>query len=146
MSTKVFPEKLALGMPVDIVIDSITQPIAGAIREIVPAVDPRSRTFRVKVAVPAEKMKSGLYARVMIPVGKKDVILLPETAIVKRGQLTGVYKVNAEGVVVFAMIKAGKQTGKDVEILSGITPGDRVIIDGVEKAVDGGVIREEQKN
>jgi RND family efflux transporter MFP subunit len=138
--------KLAAGMPVDIVIDSIIQPIAGTIREMVPAVDPKSRTFRAKVAVPTEKMKSGLYARVMIPVGKKEVILLPETAILKRGQLTGAYKVNAEGVVVFALIKAGKQMGQDVEILSGIMPGDRVIIDGVEKAVDGGVIREEPKN
>jgi RND family efflux transporter MFP subunit len=138
--------KLAAGMPVAVVMDSIPRPIAGSIREVVPAVDPLSRTFQVKIGVPAEGMKSGLYARIKIPIGRKEVVLLPEAAIVQRGQLTGVYKVNAEGVVVFGLIKAGKQTDREVEILSGIKPGDRVITAGVEKAVDGGVIREEPKN
>ncbi len=132
--------KLRTGMPVDVVIDSLGQNVKGAIREIVPAVDPMTRTFLIKVALPGGGLKSGLYAKVKIPFGKKEVIALPKSAIIERGQLTGVYTVDDKNVITYRLVRVGKEYNGNVEILSGINPKDRVITGGIEKAIDGGIV------
>ncbi len=133
--------RLRTGMPVEIVIDSLPQTINAKVSEIVPAVDPMSRTFLVKVALKGSGLRSGLYARAMIPVGKKETILLPKKAIVEKGELTGAYIVGADNVVTYRLVRLGRKYNDSVEILSGITPGDRVITGGAEKAVDGGILK-----
>ena len=58
----------------------------------------------------------------------------------EKGQLTGVYTVDKNSVIAYRLIRVGKLYGDRVEILSGLNPGDSVIVDGVEKAVDGGIL------
>ncbi len=134
--------KLKNGMPVRVVIDPIDLATMGTITEIVPAVDSLSRTFRIKIAVADPKLKSGLYSKVLIPRGKKEVILAPKVSVIEKGQLTGVYTVDNLGVIAYRLVRTGKTFGDNVEILSGLTAGDRIITGGVEKAVDGGLISE----
>lgn len=133
--------KLRTGMPVDVIIDSLSRTTKGMISEIVPAVDPSSRTFLVKVKIHGPGLRSGLYARVMIPEGKKEAILLPKKSVIEKGQLTGVYVVGTDNVVTYRLVRTGKEYEGGVEILSGINPGDRVITEGAGKAVDGGILR-----
>jgi RND family efflux transporter MFP subunit len=133
--------KLKAGMPVDVIIDSLSLRAGGRISEIVPSVDPLSRTFPVKVLPEAPGLKSGLYAKVRIPVGKKEAILLPRSAIIERGQLTGVYAVDDRRVLTYRLVRAGREYDGNVEILSGINPGDKVVTAGAERAVDGGLIQ-----
>jgi multidrug efflux system membrane fusion protein len=134
--------KLAVGMPVEISIESIGQEAEGSIVEIVPAVDPASRTFLVKTQVQAPGLRSGLYARVRVPLGKKEVLLAPAQAVVERGELTGVYRVAADGVVTYGLIRTGKRYGDQFEVLSGLRAGDRMLVSGVDRAIDGGVVEE----
>ncbi len=61
---------------------------------------------------------------------------------VRRGQLTGVYKVSPDGVIALTMVRVGKKYESKVEVLSGLKPGERIIVGGVSKAVDGGRIGE----
>lgn len=133
--------RIKTGMPVDVVIDALSQTLGGSISEIVPSVDPLSRTFLVKVNVNSPGLRSGLYARVMIPVGNRDALLVPRGAVVEKGQLTGVYVVGVDNVVTYRLVRTGKKYGDNIEILSGVNPGERVITGGVEKAVDGGILR-----
>jgi multidrug efflux pump subunit AcrA (membrane-fusion protein) len=77
---------------------------------------------------------------VSIPIGKKQALLVPKKAVVEKGQLTGVYTVNENSIIAYRLVRDGKSYGDRVEILSGLNPGDTVIVDGVEKAVDGGVV------
>jgi RND family efflux transporter MFP subunit len=132
--------KLRTGMSVDVVITSIGKNLKGRISEIVPAVDPMSRTFLIKVEVPGEGLRSGLYATLRIPLGKKEALVIPETAIVEKGQLTGVYAVDEKGIISYRLIRTGKRYDHGVEILSGINPKDRIITEGADKAVDGGIL------
>jgi RND family efflux transporter MFP subunit len=132
--------KLKIGTPVNVVIDSIGQEVKGRISEIVPSVDPMSRTFLVKIDLKSPSLKTGLYGKVLIPEGKKESILVPKKSIVEKGQLVGVYTVDSKGVVTYRLIKTGKKYGEQVEILSGLSGGEKIIVDGVEKAVDGGVV------
>jgi RND family efflux transporter MFP subunit len=134
--------KIKTGMPVDIVIDSLSQSIRGKVSEIVPSIDPMSRTFLVKIEARGSGLRSGLYARVMIPSGKREALLLPKKAVVEKGQLAGLYVVGADGIVTYRLVRLGKEHDDNVEILSGIDPKDRVITGGIEKVVDGGILKQ----
>jgi RND family efflux transporter MFP subunit len=132
--------KLRAGMPADIEINAIGLIHRGTIIEVVPTVERLSRTFTVKISVADPKLKSGLFAKVMIPFGEKDIILIPRNSLVEKGQLTGIYAVNADGTITYRLVRAGKLFGNSVEILSGIVAGDIIITGGMEKAVDGGML------
>lgn len=132
-------------MPAYITVDSLGKTLQGRIREVVPLVDPASRTFIVKITVPDENLRSGLFARVRIPLGNRSAILVPNGAIVSKGQLTGVYVVDGQGMVTYRLIRTGKQFPNGIEVLSGLSPRERIITGNVEKAVDGGILAPEAR-
>jgi hypothetical protein len=101
-----------------------------------------SRTFIVKVALSGTGLKSGLYAKVRLPTGSRDVLTIPATAVVEKGQLTGVYTIDPKGVISYRLVRLGKHFGSYIEILSGLNAGEQAIITGTDKAVDGGMIAE----
>ncbi len=130
------------GMAVQVVIDSLGRTLTGTVREVRPDIDPASRTFTVKIDTPEKDLKTGLFVRVRIPVGAREVLAVPPPAIVRKGQLAGVYVVSEAGVITYRLIKEGPVTPAGIEVLSGLKPGERVITAGAEKAVDGGVVAE----
>ena len=133
------------GMDVAIDIRALQTRVTGKIAEAVPAVDPRSRTFKVFITLPAvASMHSGLYARVKIPVGHKELILVPATAIVTKGQLTGVYTVGLDKVITYRLVRLGAQYGENIEILSGLNPGDIIVAENVSRVVDGSMLQAEK--
>ncbi|OPY78970.1 MAG: Multidrug resistance protein MdtE precursor [Syntrophorhabdus sp. PtaU1.Bin058] len=135
-------KNISIGMPVSVLVLSTNDMKQGRITRITPAVDPTTRTFNVEVLVKGIPLRSGLYAKVFIPEGKKKTILVPNKAIVQKGQLRGVYSVNDKGVISYSLIKTGKFYGERTEVLSGLKDDDRIIVEGVEKAVDGGITKQ----
>jgi len=135
-----FSGKLKTGMSAQLVIEAVHLNLTGTISEIVPAMEGRSRTFRIRVAASHTQLKSGLYVRVLIPMGKKEIILAPQKSVIAKGQLTGVYVVGNKGDIAYRFVRQGKTFGPDVEILSGLTAGESIITGGMDKAVDGGVV------
>jgi RND family efflux transporter MFP subunit len=133
---------LRIGTPVEVVIDALGKQIKGKVVEIVPAVDPQSRTFMLKAGVTGEGLRTGLSGKIRIPIGVKETLVAPVRAVVERGQLTGVYAVDAEGLVTYRLIRTGKRYHESVEVLSGIRSGDRIVADGIDKAIDGGIINQ----
>ncbi|MDA8241263.1 MAG: efflux RND transporter periplasmic adaptor subunit [Nitrospiraceae bacterium] len=138
--------KIRTGMEAEAFLESMNRHIRGLVTEVVPSVDPVSRSFLVKIGVKDEGLRNGFYAKVSIPVGKRETLLVPEGAIVERGQLTGLYVVDKESVIVYRLVKVGRRYGGGLEILSGLNPGDRVVVEGVDKAVDGGLAVEAAKS
>jgi RND family efflux transporter MFP subunit len=132
--------KVKTGMDVEAVIETFDKPISGTVREVLPAVDPQSRTFIIKVGLKDFRPRSGLFARLKIPVGKRDAIGVPDRAIVQKGQLTGVYAIDPQGIVTYRIVRAGVSSAGYTEILSGIGPGDRIVTAGTERVIDGGII------
>jgi len=133
------------GMSAEVTVPSLGKDLSGTVREVVPAVDPLSRTFIVKVPVQDKGLKSGLFARVRIPLSKRPALLVPDKAIVSKGQLTGVYVVDGRGLVTYRLIRAGKRFPDGTEILSGLSAHERVITGNVERAIDGGIIGAEAR-
>ena len=129
------------GLPVIVIPDATGERLSGVIEEIVAAVDPATRTYVIKIPVKGARLKSGLYCQVLIPDGKKEAILLPRQVVVERGQLEGVFVVDAQGVMTYRLIRTGKAMGDKVEVLSGLKGGEQVVTAGLEKAIDGGVVK-----
>lgn len=112
--------------------------LTGTVGRIVPAADIKSRSFLVKVALPDnDQLRSGLFARVAIPVGEAGMLMLPSSAVVNQGQLTGVYVLDKEKIAHFRLIRTGKHYGDAVEVLSGISQGDRYVITPPPNLNDG---------
>lgn len=135
-------EKLRVGMPVKVIIDALKMEAFGEIYEIVPSIDPMSRTFLINIDLKGENLKTGLYGRVMVPIGKIQVLLVPKNSIVEKGQLVGVYVVDDRGAVSYRLVKLGRDFDGESEVLSGLKNGERIIVEGVEKAVDGGIVQQ----
>jgi RND family efflux transporter MFP subunit len=134
--------KFRIGIPAYVIPDGTGVKISGIIGEIVPAVDPASRTYLIKVYVEGRSLKTGMYVKVLIPEGKKEVLLVPKKAVVERGQLAGVFVKDDSGVVTYRLIKIGMLFGDNVEVLSGLKAGESIVVEGMEKAVDGGVVKQ----
>jgi RND family efflux transporter MFP subunit len=134
--------KLRLGARIRVYFDTAGRTVTAAITKIVPAVDPATRTFAIEAELPETSLKSGLYGKVLIPEGTREAILVPPSAIVVKGQLTGVYGVDEGGVVTYRLIRKGRTHSGGTEILSGLKNGDKIIVSGVEKAVDGGMVKD----
>jgi RND family efflux transporter MFP subunit len=128
------------GMPVEVVLADVNRKYSGAVREVLPAIDPLSRTFIIKTGIKDFQARSGLFARVRIVLGSRDGLLVSEKAVVRKGQLTGVYAVDNQGVITYRLVRTGAVHPGGIEILSGLNPGDRIVTGGVESAVDGGIV------
>jgi multidrug efflux pump subunit AcrA (membrane-fusion protein) len=112
--------------------------LTGMIGRIVPAAEVKSRSFLVKVALPDnDNLKSGMFARIAIPVGEAGMLMLPASAVVDQGQLTGVYVVDNDQIAHFRLIRTGKHYGDAVEVLSGIFEKERYVIDPPPNLNDG---------
>jgi membrane fusion protein, multidrug efflux system len=130
---------LRTGQRATVTIDALPRPIDATITEILPVADPRSRTLTVKLDLPGSAdLRSGLYGTARFEVGQRAALLLPRAAIGGRGQLERVFVVDQGNVARMRLVTTGKAYGDKVEILSGLEPGERVVIDGAERVTDGG--------
>ncbi|MBI2202777.1 MAG: biotin/lipoyl-binding protein [Candidatus Rokubacteria bacterium] len=114
---------------------------AAQVVEIVPASDPASRTFVVRIDLPTEAaLRSGLYGRARFVVGERSSLAVPKTALIERGQLQSVVVVDESQRARLRLVKTGKTAGDSVEILSGLADGERVVVDGAAGLADGRLV------
>ncbi len=112
--------------------------ITGRISQVVPASDVRTHSFVVKIDIPAEKgLITGMYGKAMFTVGRHEAILIPKSAVVEMSGISGVYIVSPEGNAVFQMVQLGEDHGTDIEVITGLKKGDRVISDKYLGRLDG---------
>ncbi|HSE20100.1 MAG TPA: efflux RND transporter periplasmic adaptor subunit [Pyrinomonadaceae bacterium] len=116
--------------------------------EIVPATDPNSRSYTVKLALPnivGGQLRSGLYGKARFISGQRQALAISQKAIIERGQLTSVFVVDESGVTRLRLIKTGKSFGEKIEVLSGLTDGDEIVVDGLSSVQDGSRVRDVQR-
>ena len=100
----------------------------GSVQEIFPAADVKNRSFLIKVKLPVDpRLRSGMFARVSIPVGESGLLLIPLTSVIHSGQLTGIYIVDDTQTAKFRLIRTGRTFGESIEVLSGLKQGDRYV-------------------
>jgi RND family efflux transporter MFP subunit len=131
-------QKIHIRQQATVSLDAIGTDLTASVVEMVPAADPLSRTFTVKLDLPAAPgLSSGLYGKARFSVGQRQALLLPQQALVERGQLQGVFVVESDHIARLRLVRTGKSVGDQVEILSGLHVGERTIVEGREKISDG---------
>jgi len=112
--------------------------IPGKVDEIVPAADPRSRTQLVKISLESRSgLRTGAFGRALFTVGEREALLVPTAALVVRGQLTGVFVIGEGNVARYRLVTTGAAFEGGVEILSGLGAGERIVVSGAERVLDG---------
>lgn len=116
------------GSPVKLSVPSINLFQASTVREVVPQRDERTRSITVKAPFSeAPGLGPGLYGTMRFDTATSQVIVVPEKAVHKVGQLESV-KVLQDGVVQIRHVKTGRNLGDGrVEIISGLAPGEKVV-------------------
>ena len=117
------------GHEVPVAIDALDNAaLEGKVVQIVPAADPASRTFLVKIELPTDtRLRSGLFGRAQFSRGERKALLIPRSAVVERGQLQGIFVLDQNQVASLRYISLGKTSGSGIEVLAGLQDGERVV-------------------
>ena len=117
-----------VGQAVEVAIDALTANLNARVSEIVPSVDAASRTYIVKVDLPATpQLRTGMFGRAIFPLGVQKVVAVPLAALAERGQLQSVFVVE-DGVAHTRLVTTGRRAGDAVEVLSGLNAGEKVVL------------------
>ena len=99
--------------------------LKGKVMQIVPAADPASRAFLVKIELPPDiRLRSGLFGRAQFSRGEQQALLIPRSAVVERGQLQGVFVLDQNKVANLRYVTLGKSSGSEIQVLSGLQGGE----------------------
>ncbi len=111
----------------------------GVVSEIASAGDPSTHTFTVKIDLPlSPQLASGLFGEASIQTGSRQSILIPQNATWTTQGLHYVYVVNSNKILRLRLVSLGDQAGSEVEVTSGLSIGDEVVVsnhDGLKDAM-----------
>ena len=129
--------KIRPGMLVRVHLDAFDKEFAARVSEVVPALDPGSHSFIVKVNLPGVAgLRSGVFGRLLFEFGERETLAVPASTLVHEGQIDRLFV--AEGNAARGrMVKAGTRSGDMVEILSGLSAGELVIERPPQTLADG---------
>lgn len=121
---------------VAVTINSIDKTAKGKVTEISSSAQNSGGQYVVKVHLknPSPDIKSGMYATVNFPVKDKaevsgtGTVFVPKDAIVRKGQLTGVYTLSQKNTAILRWLRLGKTHDDKVEVLSGLDADETLIL------------------
>lgn len=110
--------------------------IDATVAEIAPGADPLTRTVLLKLDLPAHPgLRTGLFGRVAVPLKERTALLVPIEAVVRRGQMEIVF-VALEDRAQLRLVKTGRRSGDEIELLSGVAAGERVVVENADRLRD----------
>src|SRR6266567_2867042 len=97
------------------------------------ALDPTTRTLKVRVALPnpEQRLKPGMFGAIHVNTSAHQALVVPAAAIIREGNTTTVFLNNA-GKPVQRTVTIGQTVDGNVEVLSGLRVGEKVAVDGAE--------------
>lgn len=121
--------RLKPGQSLEVHIDAIDERLAATVDEIVPLAEAGSRTFRVKADLPErDNLYPGMFGRLLIPVSTVTRTYIPQSAVLRAGQIEFVYVPGRHGPE-RRYVRTGRALDNDrIEILSGLEPGEQVFL------------------
>jgi RND family efflux transporter MFP subunit len=128
---------IRVGQPVSVTLDTIDRTFDARVSEIVPAVDAASRAYTVKIDLPVlTALRSGVFGRARFQLASRSLLAIPAGAVIERGQLQSVLVADS-GVARTRLITVGQKLKDRVEVLSGLSAGERVIFPVPQDLADG---------
>ncbi|GGK13121.1 efflux RND transporter periplasmic adaptor subunit [Luteimonas terricola] len=116
----------------------------GVVSNVGSRVDPTSRAFSVRAdfANPERLLRPGMLMQIELERAERDALMVPEIAVVQVGRESFVYRVRPDDTVEQVVVGIGSRARGLAEIIGGIEPGDRIVVDGTGKLRDGSPIVE----
>jgi len=119
-------------------VNTVDTPIIPTGVQLLPLVDAASHTLQLRLNLPAmlTGVVPGMFARVLLPgvPGAASALRVPRSAIVRRAEMTGLYVLDATGKPLLRQARLGAAQGESVEVLSGLTAGEQVVVDAAAAA------------
>ena len=98
-----------------------------------PMADPATHTVEIRFDLPTalQGAKPGMFARVWLPTSAagEGRLYVPKRALIRRAELDGVYVIGGDGKPNLRQVRVGQTAGANVEVLAGLTAGERVALD-----------------
>jgi membrane fusion protein, multidrug efflux system len=137
--------KLAVGHPARVRVDALPEAAVDArIGRIFPAADPASRLVTVELVLedPPPSLRHGFLARADLVLERiPDAVMVPEPSVLRGSDVpTYVWVLDGEAARV-RPVEVGLRQGGEARILSGLGPGERVVVEGMANLRDGGRVR-----
>jgi RND family efflux transporter, MFP subunit len=137
--------QVKIGMPMEVKFEVLNgQSFQGRVNLIYPTIDEKTRTFGVEIKLnnSNNKIRPGMFARVILEFGKAKRILAPDKSILKQAGSGAKYVyVYNNGKVQYKQVELGRRLDTDYEILSGLSEGEQVVVAGQSKLVDGSFVK-----
>lgn len=133
--------RIAAGMPVEVQVEGVAQPVAGRIARIAPAAEPGTRSIGVTIelANPKETLRAGQYAMARATLADdNDRLTLPSAAVGNTSGQDHVWVIES-GVLARRAVTVGRRDAREgrVEVLQGVTPGSQVLAARFENLREG---------
>jgi len=111
----------------------------GSVTAIDSRVDPISRTIMVRSIVPNQegRLRAGMFLTVTLLEESVEALVVPEQALVPERSNQFVMVVGADNIVEQRLVRTGRRRPGEIEILAGLVAGERVIVEGTQKARNG---------
>jgi RND family efflux transporter MFP subunit len=133
--------RLKAGLTADVTADGVN-PTVGTIRLVSPSVDTRTRLGMVYVTLPmGSGLRPGMFARASIKTDPSPAMVVPQKAIAYRDSKSGVFSVSADNVVTFTPVDTGARMDDEVEIVSGVSIGEEIVVTGAGLLEDGDLVQ-----
>lgn len=121
-------KKVMPGSQLQVRIDALDETIDGTVEELIPSADPLSRTFMVKVAIPALiGLYPGMFGRLMVPLGERQAVVVPKNAIYRIGQME-VVRAEKDGHWCHCFVTTGREIEDKIEVLSGLSGNEKIAL------------------
>jgi len=133
---------LAPGSPATVEIEAAEWSREIPVSRVVPSGDSQSRTFDVEIDVdnPGFRLKPGMFARVIFSRETVPVLLVPSDAVVRRGQVQGIFVVDEQSVARLRWVRLGRRVGDQVEVLAGLAAEEEFILEPPALLRDGSTV------
>lgn len=120
---------IVAGGPARVSVEAGGEVVEAVVDRVVPVADPSSRTFEVKLKLPNPegRLKSGMFARVAFPKGRRQALLVPAAAIQNRGQLTGLFVLDSDQKARLRWVRLGRPEKDQLEVISGLAAGEKFL-------------------
>ncbi len=105
--------------------------------KLLPTADTATHVSQVRVSLPpVPEATPGMFARVHFVVGQAEKLTVPASAVVRRGEVAAVYVLGADNRLSLRQLRLGDTVGQgEIEVLAGLTAGDKVVTDPVKAAI-----------
>jgi RND family efflux transporter MFP subunit len=130
----VYTQSVTGSEPVQVKVEKIT---------VFPIADHASNTFKVRLDLPhgIDGLFPGMFVKASLVTGEKDVLMVPQSSVVHRSEVTAIYVIKEDGTINFRHIRTGNTNDDSLVVLSGLIAGEKVALDPIR----AGIVAIEQK-